>query len=163
MTSNYYIIDSSSLIELNRHNPMDIYLTVWKKIASLIEKKSLVAPKEVLYEIKLGDDQLTDWVNQQKDFFVEPTPQQINLVQEILVKYPTIVKSDRRYDADPWIIALAIEKIINPQKTLIHIKKTVITEEKLRGNKIKIPLICREYGIDCIDILKMFKIEGWTF
>ena len=101
MTSNYYIIDSSSLIELNRHNPMDIYLTVWKKIASLIEKKSLVAPKEVLYEIKLGDDQLTDWVNQQKDFFVEPTPQQINLVQEILVKYPTIVKSDRRYDADP--------------------------------------------------------------
>ncbi|MBU7032809.1 MAG: DUF4411 family protein [Theionarchaea archaeon] len=163
MTSNYYIIDSSSLIELNRHNPMDIYPTVWKKIESLIEKKSLVAPREVLYEIKVGGDQLIDWVRQQKDFFVDPTPQQIILVREILEKYPAIVKSYRRYDADPWIIALAIEKTMNPQETLIHIKKIIITEEKLRGNKIKIPLICREYGIDCIAVLEMFKMEGWTF
>ena len=58
MTSNYYIIDSSSLIELNRHNPIDVFPTVWQKIESLISKGFLIAPKEVLYEIIERDDQL---------------------------------------------------------------------------------------------------------
>ncbi|MGC1119729.1 MAG: DUF4411 family protein [Candidatus Methanofastidiosia archaeon] len=163
MTSNYYIIDSSSLIELNKHNPIDVYPSVWKKIKSLIKKKSLVAPKEVFNEIKEGDDQLANWVNQLKDFFIQPTPQQIVNIKEILRRYPSIIKTDRKYDADPWIIALAVELSRSPQETLFHIKRIIITEEKLRGNKIRIPFICQEYGIDCITLLEMFRIEGWTF
>ncbi|HEY8140896.1 MAG TPA: DUF4411 family protein [Nitrososphaera sp.] len=58
MTSSYYVIDSSSLIELHRHNPIDVYPTVWKHIESLIRKGTLAAPKEVLYEILDGDDEL---------------------------------------------------------------------------------------------------------
>lgn len=38
MTSNCYIIDTSSLIELNKHNPMDVYHGVWQKIEQLINK-----------------------------------------------------------------------------------------------------------------------------
>lgn len=36
MTITKYIIDTSSLIELNRHNPMDVYPGVWKNIENLI-------------------------------------------------------------------------------------------------------------------------------
>ena len=45
-TKNYYVIDSCSLIELNRKYPIDIFPNVWQKVESLIEKGFLVSPKE---------------------------------------------------------------------------------------------------------------------
>ena len=65
MTSNNYIMDSSSLIELNRHNPVDIFPSLWKNMESLISKGLLVAPIEVLNEITERDDQLAKWAKTQ--------------------------------------------------------------------------------------------------
>lgn len=163
MTSNCYIIDTSSLIELNKHNPMDVYPGVWEKMEGLINANRLVAPKEVFNEIQRIDDALADWSKAQNMLFIEPTIRQIEILKDILEKYPSLINIDRPYDADPWIIALAIEMIENPQKTLITIKRIVVTEEKIRGNKIKLPLICEKYTIECIDIIDMFRSEGWRF
>jgi len=163
MTSNHYIIDTSSLIELNRHNPIDVFPSVWKNMESLISKGLLVAPKEVLNEIIERDDQLSKWAKKQNNFFREPTEKQIKILKGILKDYPSLVKDDRRHDADPWVIALAIEMASSSQKTLTPIKRIVVTEEKLRGDKIKISLVCQKYNIESIDILDMFRIEGWKF
>lgn len=51
MTSSHYIIDSSSLMELNRYNPIDVFPTVWDKLELLISRGLLSAPKEVLNEM----------------------------------------------------------------------------------------------------------------
>jgi hypothetical protein len=163
MTSNRYIIDSSSLMELNRHNPLDVFPTVWAKMESLIRRGLLVAPKEVLNEIVEGDDQLAKWAKMQKNLFKEPTEKQIEIVKDILKDYPALVKESRKYDADPWVIALAIEMTTSFQKTLSPIKRIVVTEEKLRGHKVRIPLICQKFNIESIDIIDMFRIEGWKF
>jgi len=61
MVTRIYIIDTSSLIELNRHNPMDIYKTPWQKMEGLIRSGRLVAPREVLDEITQFDDSLAKW------------------------------------------------------------------------------------------------------
>lgn len=163
MTSNCYIIDTSSLIELNKHNPMDVYPGVWEKIEQLINSNRLVAPKEVFNEIKQTDDSLSAWSKTQSKMFIEPTLRQIEIVKDLLDKYPSLIKIDRRHDADPWIIALAIELITDPQQSLVTIKRIVVTEEKLRGNKIKIPFVCEKFTIESIDIIDMFRVEGWKF
>ena len=163
MTSNHYIIDSSSLIELNRHNPIDVFPTVWQKIESLINNGLLMAPKEVLYEIIERDDQLAKWAKKQRNLFKDPTPKQIEILKDILKNYPAIVREDRKYDADVWVIALAIEMATCLQRTLTSIKRIVVTEEKLRGNKINIPLVCQKYNIEVIDIIDMFRMERWKF
>jgi len=163
MTSNCYIIDTSSLIELNKHNPMDVYPGVWEKIEQLINSNRLVAPKEVFNEIKQTDDSLFAWSKTQSKMFIEPAIRQIEIVKDILDKYPSLIKIDRRYDADPWVIALAIELITKPQQPLFTIRRIVVTEEKLRGNKIKIPLVCEKFTIESIDIIDMFRVEGWKF
>ena len=163
MTSNNYIMDSSSLIELNRHNPIDVFPSVWKNMEALISKGLLVAPTEVLYEITERDDQLAKWTKEQTSFFRAPTQKQIEILKGILKAYPSMVREDRKYDADPWVIALAKEMITDPQQTLTSIKRIVVTEEKLRGEKIRIPYICQKYNIDSIDIIEMFRIEGWKF
>jgi protein associated with RNAse G/E len=163
MTSNCYVIDTSSLIELNRHNPIDVFPTIWDKLKDLVDKDRLIAPREVLNEIIQNDDQLSKWAKNQKKMFKEPTPKQIEIVKDILRKYPSLINTDGKYSADPWVIALAIELATNPQKTIITIKRIVVSEEKLRGNKVKIPLICNEYKIENMDIITMFRTEGWKF
>jgi rRNA maturation endonuclease Nob1 len=163
MTSNHYIIDSSSLIELNRHNPIDVFPSVWKNMESLINKKLLVAPKEVLYEIIEKDDQLAKWVKKQNNLFREPTEEQIKILKDILKNYPSLVKEDRKYDADSWVIALAVEMARSSQQTLTTIKRIVVTEEKIRGDKIKISFVCQKYKIEAINIISMFRIEEWKF
>ena len=163
MTSNIYIMDSSSLIELNRHNPIDVFPSVWKNMESLISKGLLVAPTEVLYEITERDDQLAKWAKEQTSFFRAPTQKQIEILKGILKVYPSMVREDRKYDADPWVIALAIEMTTDSQQTLTPIKRIVVTEEKLRGEKVRIPYVCQKYNIDSIDIIEMFRIEGWNF
>ena len=68
-TINYYVIDSSSLIELNRRYPIDVFPTLWKNMEKLIEKGHLISHKEVLKEISIMDDSLKKWAKQQKKFF----------------------------------------------------------------------------------------------
>jgi hypothetical protein len=143
MTSNNYIMDSSSLIELNRHNPIDVFPSVWKNMESLISKGLLVAPIEVLHEITERDDQLAKWAKKQSNFFRAPTEKQIEILKEILKDYPSMVREDRKYDADPWVIALAIEMTTDSQQTLTPIKRIVVTEEKLRGKRLECPLFAR--------------------
>jgi len=130
---------------------MNIYQTPWKKLENLIKKNRLFAPKEVLNEINQYDDTLAAWAKKHADMFKEETAEQIRIVKEILKTYPSLIKKDKRYSADPWVIALAIEMIQNPQQTLVEIKRIVVTEEKLRGNKVRIPYVCQEYTIQAID------------
>jgi len=163
MTNIIYIIDSSSLMELNKHNAMDVYVSVWKNIGRLIQNDRLIAPKEVLNEIQDCDDVLAKWAKNQKKLFKDPTEKQIQIVQEILNEYPSLIDVAARHSADPWVIALAIELSSKSQLTLVEIKRVVVTEEKLRGNKIKIPFVCSQKSIESIDIVEMFRKEGWKF
>ena len=163
MTSNRYIMDTSSLVELNRHNPIDVFPSVWANLESLVRKGFLVAPLEVLSEIKERDDELAKWAKKNNGLFRQPTEKQIVIVKDILKNYPALVKEDSKYDADTWVIALAVEMAKDAQQTLIQIKRIVVTEERLRGDKIRIPYVCQKYNIESIGIIEMFRIEGWKF
>ena len=163
MTNNVYIVDTSSLVKLNRNNPIDVFPSIWEKLKLLSDNNRLIAPKEVFNEIKQNDDMLSKWAKQQKKMFKEPTQKQITIVQEVLKDYPALIDAERKYDADPWVIALAIEMSSNQQTTLLTIKRIVVTEEKLRGNQIRIPFVCNQKSIEAIDIVELFRAEGWKF
>ncbi|OIO64944.1 hypothetical protein AUJ68_04485 [Candidatus Woesearchaeota archaeon CG1_02_57_44] len=142
---------------------MDVYVSVWKNISELIQNDRLIAPREVLKEIQDYDDTLAKWAKKQKKLFKAPTARQIQVVQEILKDYPALIDVNAKHSADPWVIALAIELSAQSQQTLFKIKRIVVTEEKLRGNKVKIPFVCGQKSVECIDIVEMFRTEGWKF
>lgn len=163
MTTRIYIIDTSSLIELNKHNPMDVYKTPWKMMDGLAKSGRLFAPSEVMAEIDRFDNTLAGWAKKHPGMFKDPTEEQIKIVKEILKKYPSLISKGKMYAADPWVIALAIEMISSPQATLYQVKRIVVTEEKIRGNRVRIPYVCKEYTVEAIDILDMFRTEEWVF
>jgi len=161
---NFYIIDSCSLVDLNRHNPIDIFPSLWKKIGELIKSEMMISHIEVFNEITQQDDKLTEWLKDYKQMFKGFSKKQADVVKKILSKYPSFVKKDSRYDADPWLVALAKEIQDNPQKNLFYsIKRLVVTEESMKGNKVKVPFVCKEFGIDCINRIEMIRHEGWKF
>ena len=163
MTSNHYIMDTSSLVELNRHNPIDVFPSVWNNLESLSKKGLLVAPAEILSEVKERDDELASWAKRNNRIFRHPIKKQIEILKEVLKNYLALVKEDRKYDADVWVVALVVEMATGSQQTLIQIKRVVVTEERLRGDKIRIPYVCQKYSIESIGIIGMFRIEGWKF
>jgi hypothetical protein len=162
---NYYVIDTSSLIELKKF-PIDVFPSLWKNIEALIDMGFMISHKEVLKELSYQDDALKKWAQKQKKFFKELDAYQIKIVKEILKKYPSLAKSDSESpSADPFVIALAIEFNRNPQKTLtLSIQqRVVVSEERLRGFRVRIPFVCKEYGIECITMIEMCRSEGWKF
>ncbi len=162
----YYVIDSSSLIELNRRYPIDIFPNLWKNIKETIDKGFLVSPEEVRKEVLALDDSLKDWIAKQKKLFKPLTSKQIEIAREIIRRYPSLAEVDKEIPAaDPFVIALAVELENDPQKTLTETIKgrIIVTEERLRGNRVRIPFVCKDYNIDCINIIEMFRARGWRF
>ena len=129
----------------------------------LIERGSLMAPKEVLSEVKRHYDHLADWANAHRDLFQRPSRRQTEFAWKILEKYPHLVDEGKMQDADAWVIALAAEPTENPQQTMSPVIRMAVTEEKIKGNKTRIPFICRKYNIKAINRIDMFRIEGWRF
>ena len=161
---NYYVIDTSSLIDLNYRYPVDVFPGIWKNLEKLIANELLLSPKEVLKEIK--DESLKESTKKQKKLFRELDELQVQIVQEILKKYPSLAKPDKDGpQADPFVIALAVSLEKDPQKTLIKTikKRIIVTEERLKGSKEKIPFVCKDYDIDCINVIELFRTEGWKF
>ncbi len=165
MISEIYIMDTSSLIQLKEY-PTDIFPTLWDNIENMIVDGGLKSPKEVLKELEKKDDELKKWASSKKELFVELDSTQINLTKQILQVFPSFAKPNKFLaDADPFIVSLALKFGDNPQETIFHEKRIsiVITEEKLDGEKIKIPYVCNKYDIECINLFEFFRRKKWKF
>jgi len=162
-----YCIDTSSLIEMKDRYPIDVFVDLLPKMESLIKEGRLIAPMEVKREIERGDDELKKWVTGKKRLFVKPDVKQIKKVKEILRDYPFLAKSEEvaASNADPWLIALAIVRDEEEHEKLFkHLKhKHVVVTEESPTNPQKIPAVCRNYNIECINLLEFFRRLGWKF
>ena len=163
-----YCIDTSSLIELKEKYPKEIFATLWEKIDELIQKGRIIAPVKVKKEIERGDDELKKWVNdkKRKKMFIKPDENQVKKAKEILKKYPFLAKSEKSEgldDADPWLIVLAAIKNEEEGMRLFSKNNYIIITEESPVKPNRIPAVCREIKIECINLIEFFKREGWKF
>jgi succinate dehydrogenase flavin-adding protein (antitoxin of CptAB toxin-antitoxin module) len=106
-----YCIDTSALIDLWRDYPIDIFPSLLEEIEKLMSDEFLIAPKQVLDELEKIDDDLLKWVKKHKKMFINLDAEQIQLVKDILSKFPNLIDATKTIpDADPFIIALASSK-----------------------------------------------------
>jgi len=172
MTKNIYIIDTSSFRKIKL--PPDIFVGMWKNIENLAEEGRFISHELVLEEIRNYEgkkDMLLEWAENHKNIFKDITLQQTKLVKKILCTDNfggLIDPKATNGQADPFIIAMAMEK--EEQTSLTddgeEIKKILVTEETMNPkhpNKIRIPFVCRSFGIKCINIFDFFRMEGWKW
>lgn len=150
-----YCVDTSSLLEAwgYAYQPRS-FPSFWVRMESLIADGRCVISEEVRYEVEDDANDLISWVKAQRNFVVDYDRNQELLVQEIMRKYPALINLRKNKGwADPFVIALA--------KCYGH---TVVTEEK-RGVKTppRIPFVCQECCVPCINLAEMIEQERWTF
>lgn len=152
-----YSIDTSALLDgWVRYYPPDVFPPLWDtNFDLLIETGELIASKEVLVELEKKDDDVFEWASDRKQMFVPIDDKIQPLVSNIMATYQRLVDTRKaRSAADPFIIALAQRRSC-----------TVVTGELPTNNlnKPNIPDVCGDMGIRCINLLQLFRDQGWTF
>lgn len=137
-----YVIDACALINMAKNYNMgkSIFKAIWDRIDEMIEQGYLITSSETKDELK--DDDLIKWSKSHLDIFVALNKNIQQKTTMVLGEFPNLIqmKSSGNSNADPFLIALAIEE-----------DACIITDEG-HGNNFapKIPDVCMHYGIECI-------------
>ncbi len=150
-----YVLDANVLIYLNRHQPIDVYPSVWMKLGELFRGGVLISSHEVFEEIAIGKDGLFEWIKDFEDSFL-PSDENIQMcVRGILQTHRMLVEGGRKNNnADPFIIAVAKE-----------MNCTVVTDESMSGEQQppKVPNVCADLHIKCINTIQFMRETGMVF
>ena len=80
-----YVFDTNTLSGIFRHYYYDIFPGFWIKFISLKDKNLLISVREVrreIEELRRGDE-LEKWVSLSKDFFEDPSVEELSFVTQI--------------------------------------------------------------------------------
>ena len=151
------------MVKPSRHDLIEVFPNGWNNLRLPSHTHFTLTLSEVLVEVKERYDELASWAKRNKRISLLPIKKQIRILNDILKNYPTSVNENRKYDVDAGVVVLAVEMTNGIQQTLTQIKRIVVTEEKLRPNKITIPYVCNKHSIEYISIIEMFRVERWNF
>ena len=150
-----YCIDTSSLIAAwQERYPIENFPSFWNKMDRLISDKRLIAPIEVLNEMKKRSDELHAWLKARPQMFRELDDAiQIEAVR-VLTEFPRLVGERKlRTSADPFVVALArVENL------------SLVTDEKPTGNpnRPNIPDVCLSLAMTSMSVLDLIRAEKWV-
>ncbi len=151
-----YCIDTSALMDgWVRWYPHEAFPSLWKQMEALVVSGELIAPDDVLEELKKKEDGLYRWAKGQKKLFHLLDAETQVALREVMAQFPRLVNTQKdRSTADPVVIALARVKSFS-----------VITGEKAAGTdaRPRIPNVCAHYGVRCLSLPELIKERRWRF
>lgn len=171
MSENIYVVDTSSFIEFGRKfgKYKDVIVSLWERMEQLARNGQLCAPMKVFDELNPETDKEKDevgkWVKSHKHaIFREIDEDQLIALKGIVSKYPgwKNVETERN-EADQYVVTLALVFKQCKQKKVVDYQVVVVTEESADPKRLKIPSVCKDYGIKCLNLHDMFVEEGWKF
>lgn len=150
-----YCLDTNFFIEgWNKYYSPDFCSSYWKIVEKLGSKGVLFVPQEVKKEIDKVDDKLKEWFKDKSflvkkiDVNVQKCLKQLYAKDESHKYLANNVKA--RSLADPWVVAHAMAE-----------RAVVVTREFSSNSpnpkKVKIPDVCRNMGVECIDDFAFIK------
>lgn len=149
------MFDSSAIIDAGeRYYPIDVFPSFWNRMEALVLSGRFIAPEFLIDELAKKDDAWRDWVYERRDKIIVPVDAaMLAVVREIMAAFPALVDVDKnRSGGDPFFIALA--KITG---------SVLVTGEKSKPSRPRIPDVCSAMGISYINILSLIRAENWQF
>jgi len=152
-----YSTDTSAILDAwVRNYPPDVFPVVWAKLEELVDKGALFATEEVLRELEAKHDDVYEWAREHRHMFISIDLRIQAVVKQILGQHKKLIDQRKgRSGADPFVIALAKLRGC-----------AVLTAEKPSNNPEKrprIPDVCDALGIKWLNVLELFREQGWTF
>lgn len=154
-----YNVDACSLIEVAKRRYPEKFFPKMKELIEQIAEEWRFFVFELIRD-ELKDVTETDYYKNIEEMALvkisDLTAEQFLQVQEevraILQRHPQLFKpSDSTSGSDAWLIA--VSKIL---------WLAVITEES-KNSHIKIPAVCKDRGVECMNLFDLFEEEKWSF
>ena len=138
--------------------PVANFPTLWNTyIHDFFSNGDVGATETVKQELEKVDKTFFDTITggRKSPLFVQvDNAIQIQL-RDLLMRFPSLVKDRVGSHADPWAVALARARGL-----------VVVSEERRDPNrnvgKLKIPDVCNEVGLECINFLELIQRENWV-
>jgi hypothetical protein len=94
-----------------------------------------------------------------RHYFETTKYNQALVVSDIVNKFPGLIDPNREKEqADPWLIAAAIER-----KKEEKIKKVYVVSAESEERMHRIPAVCRYFGIEHLNLNQFYKVQKWSF
>lgn len=160
-----YCVDSSAFFHLHYIHRLISIDSVWDELDNLFEKGKIISHEyvfEEFYSKSSKRDFVQKWIENKKKYFLPLTDKQFNTVNSILEKFPGLIDPEKENNqADPWLIALALEMM---EDTSLFGNKEIIvvSQEKITSTK-KIPAACKHFNVKHMNLEEFFNDNGWTF
>lgn len=161
-----YIIDSNCFVTPHRtFCPTDVGVSFWNKIRLLTEEEKICSLDKVRDELYSNSDDLKIWMtsNLSEDFFLpfdnNFSIQRLSIITQWAASnsFYTSKAKEKFLRMDKADIYLASFASVNPQEW------TIVSMERSAPNstgEIKLPDVCRQYHVKCIQIQEMFREIG---
>ena len=154
-----YVFDTTSWQQLFGCYSRCRFPTLWKLFDELVALHRVTSIEQVMNEIERRDKKNgeLEWARENPDVFPVLSHIDSLLLGEIYKepRFRHVVSIDQRdaqAPADPYLIARANA-----------IGGMVITQERERGNRVRIPSICRHFDIKCGSLDDFMERENWSF
>ena len=154
-----YVFDTSSWQQLFGCYGRCRFPTLWNMFDELVALRRVTSIEHILNEIERRDKKNgeLEWAREHSDLFPVLSHNDSLFLSEIYnePRFRHVVSIERRdaqAPADPYLIARA--------KT---VEGMVITQERTRGNRVRIPSICKYFDIKCGTLDDLMAAEGWSF
>jgi hypothetical protein len=165
--SEIYSIDTSTFLDIWCPPEGNIFSKermpeLWTFIESLIDEGKIIASREVLNELERNaNDELSDWLKKHKAMFILDKPQidsADSIINDFYTKYKNGYKPEVSDAADPFVVATAVVH----QAVVFTQEHTQPNHDPAQTNTPKIPTVCENYGIECVNIEQFISREGFS-
>lgn len=155
-----YLLDTNIFITAKNELPMDVFPSFWRTLSELAASGSFRSIKKVEDEIRKGNDELVEWVdnNLPRDFFISENTETLASLSAVSLwttmnpVYTQAAKAEFAEVADSWIIAEALSQNV----TVI----TLETPDPMCKRRVKIPDVCNAVGVKFCDLNTAFRTLG---
>lgn len=156
-----YVFDTNVIINLKKFNTT-VFKSLWKNIYSMVEANSIFSVLEVQREISKIDDSVKekwDEIDNNWGFFVDLSEKDNSLdywsAMEELESFESFQKhgENKRFWADPYLISVGMVD-----------GSVVITDESAKNHpERKIPFVCEQMGVECLNFDEFMINQGWEW
>jgi Domain of unknown function (DUF4411) len=160
-------MDTNVLIEAHhRWYPIGRAVTFWNRLAEQVEAGNILCPKRVYKELAEQEnhqDEIAQWVRVRKDRgLCVPSNRD---VEKKVGEIGEWIYSNHQFDhsecwkfckgGDPWVIAHALvaRDMVVTQESNLHPQAT----------KPLIPDVCHRFGVEYVNVMRMFETLDVTF
>lgn len=159
-----YCFDTSAFLALSRTNEKVIKIddAIWKHLEKMMKVGEIISHRIVFDEIISGTKNppfIIRWIKDKRSYFLPKSDSQIAQVPKIVRQFPDLIDYARESEqADPWLIALAIEK--SKEANLFEVYVSIVVSQENQNSPKKIPAACKHFRIGHHSLREFFDEVG---